>query len=295
MRIRSVKPEWLDDEGLHEAGLVARLMSICLITLADDYGNGRAHEGQLAGRLFWNEDDGLAKVREGLASLTRIGFLRLYEVRGQSYFHVVNWSKHQRVDKPGKPRVPGPEEASAPPDPAPDDDGKDAIRETPGKVRESLATDRDLDLDRDLDRDQEVDAHAREATTPANVAPIRDPWEPPGHHSGVWRIFETACRESGLGWPGMAGGLRDGDCKRILGELGPEGVVADMRAFAAAVKRGGKTPSNPWLRYTDHAGKWAERLRAPARGVAAAAPIDAFNDDDPDEIDWGETREAANG
>lgn len=290
MRIRSIKPEWLDDEGLHEAGLVARLMSICLITLADDYGNGRAHEGQLAGRLFWNEDDGLAKVREGLASLTRIGFLRLYEVRGQSYFHVVNWSKHQRVDKPGKPRVPGPEEASAPPDPAPDDNGKDAIRETSGKVRETLATDLDRDLDRDLD--QEVDAHAREATAPANVAPIQDPWEPPGHHSGVWRIFEAACRESGLGWPGMAGGLRDGDCKRILGELGPEGVVADMRAFARAMKRSRKKPSRPWLRYTDQVGRWANATTGP-RGVAAAEPIEAFHDDDLDKIDWGQ--EAANG
>jgi hypothetical protein len=40
-----------------------------------------------------------------------MGFVTSYEVRGQSYFHIRNWSSHQRVDKPGKPRVPGPEHA----------------------------------------------------------------------------------------------------------------------------------------------------------------------------------------
>jgi hypothetical protein len=29
-----------------------------------------------------------------------------YEVDGQTYYHVRNWHKHQKVDKPGKPKVP---------------------------------------------------------------------------------------------------------------------------------------------------------------------------------------------
>ena len=38
---------------------------------------GRAAPAMLAGRLFYAEPDGPAKVREGLASLSRLGFVSL--------------------------------------------------------------------------------------------------------------------------------------------------------------------------------------------------------------------------
>lgn len=110
-RIRSVKPEWLDDERLSEASPEARVLSIALLLLADDYGNGRAGLNQLAGRVFPGKPrDTLAKA---LNELVRLEFVHLYEVGGQHYFHVRSWAKHQRVDRPGKPLVPGPSEALA--------------------------------------------------------------------------------------------------------------------------------------------------------------------------------------
>lgn len=145
-RIRTVKPEWLDDEGLHEAGMVARLMSVALITLADDYGNGRAHVGQLAGRLFWAEENGPEMVRDGLAKLVECGFLHLYQVRHQSYFHICNWGKHQRVDHPGKPRCPGPETTEK-------TDIPESLGKLSGNSRETLKP--DLDPDQYPDHDHE--------------------------------------------------------------------------------------------------------------------------------------------
>ncbi len=124
-RIRSIKPEWLEDERMALASPEARVRSIALMLLADDYGNGRASRVMLAGQVFPGKvPETLAKALDELARW----FVQLYEVDGQSYFNIRNWEKHQKVDKPGKPRVPPPSATLA-------------------KVPETLATDRDLDQD----------------------------------------------------------------------------------------------------------------------------------------------------
>jgi hypothetical protein len=105
-RIRTVKPEWLEDELLALASSDARVLSIALMLLADDYGNGRANVVLLAGQAFPGKV--LQTTASALAELVKIRFVALYEVDGQRYFTIRNWAKHQRVDKPGKPRVPAP-------------------------------------------------------------------------------------------------------------------------------------------------------------------------------------------
>ncbi len=111
-RIRTVKPEWLEDELLALASDAARVLSIGLVLLADDYGNGRANPLQLAGKVFPGKV--LEHTANALEELRAMNFVTLYEVDGQRYFHIRNWSKHQRVDKPGAPRVPGPPDHSPP-------------------------------------------------------------------------------------------------------------------------------------------------------------------------------------
>lgn len=111
-RIRTVKPEWLDDEKLAGLDPDSRVLSIAVLLLADDYGRGRAGALYLAGQVWAQQPDsvdGAAVARQALANLARLGYLSLYESGGQQYYAVNNWSKHQRVDKPGKPRVPLPE------------------------------------------------------------------------------------------------------------------------------------------------------------------------------------------
>lgn len=132
-RIRTLKPEWLEDEQLAEAGTFARLLSVALIVLSDDHGRGRANEVVLAAKVFTYESDPIACVREGLARLSRMGFVQLYTIRGQRYYWLRNWAKHQKVDRPGKPRFPGPEEDESQPPPdsseSPRDDGTRDPRE----------------------------------------------------------------------------------------------------------------------------------------------------------------------
>lgn len=103
-RIRTVKPEWLDDE-LALCSPAARVVSIALILLADDHGRGRGNEQILASRIF-PSDPGI--FASALGELATLGFVHLYEVDGRRYYEIQNWRKHQRVDKPGKPLYPEP-------------------------------------------------------------------------------------------------------------------------------------------------------------------------------------------
>lgn len=138
-RIRSVKPEWMEDEGLLRAGTDARVLSVCLILLSDDYGRGRYIPEVMAAQCFPFESRETSRVfREAFEKLSAMGFAGVYEVRGQRYFQIFNWAKHQRVDKPGKPHVPEPL-----------DDSRESSREP----RETLASDPDPDPDLDPERE----------------------------------------------------------------------------------------------------------------------------------------------
>jgi hypothetical protein len=51
-RIRTIKPEWLEDELLAAASDEARVLSVALILMADDYGRGRASLATIAAGAF---------------------------------------------------------------------------------------------------------------------------------------------------------------------------------------------------------------------------------------------------
>jgi hypothetical protein len=105
-RIRSLKPEWLDDEPLMACSDAARVLSAALLLLADDYGNGRASDLYLGSKVFPGKR--LEKIKSALKELTSIRYLQTYEVDNQRYFSIRNFRKHQKIDKVGKPRVPAP-------------------------------------------------------------------------------------------------------------------------------------------------------------------------------------------
>ena len=109
-RIRSIKPELLEDRKTAGLSPDAFRLFIGAILLADDFGNLRAEIGWLEGQVFWSTPatGGRSGVEECMDELTAAGLLVSYESHGQQYAAVTGWQKHQKVDHPGKPRVPGP-------------------------------------------------------------------------------------------------------------------------------------------------------------------------------------------
>lgn len=163
MRIRTVKPEWLDDERIVCASPEARVMTIALILLADDHGRGRASLPVLAGRVFPGSANPREDASRALDELASLQFVLVYEVDGQSYYLIRNWSKHQRVDRPSKSQLPAP----------PDEKAQKRLKnEPPANVREdSRGCVEGSSTDQDQDQDQDHGPLLREAEEEAEEEP----------------------------------------------------------------------------------------------------------------------------
>ena len=106
-RIRTIKPELLEDEKASAMSDSAWRLWVSLWLLVDDYGNARAGERYLAAQVW---QDTTKDVFPSLFELIQNGVLLPYSFGGQHYVSVKNWSKHQRIDNAGQQRVPSPSE-----------------------------------------------------------------------------------------------------------------------------------------------------------------------------------------
>lgn len=109
-RIRSIKPEILEDEKTAALSHLQWRLFVSLWLIADDYGNLRGEPGYVQGQTLWAANETRGAVAGALDALTEVGLLTRYVVRGQTYHHITGWLRHQKVDKPGKPRMPGPDD-----------------------------------------------------------------------------------------------------------------------------------------------------------------------------------------
>ncbi|MFA5235216.1 MAG: hypothetical protein WC390_12535, partial [Sulfurimonas sp.] len=85
-RIRTIKPELLEDEKTSALDHESFRLFVGLILLADDYGNARASGRYLNGAVFHS----CGRVKGAVADLNelaRVGLVALYEGGGQAYVH----------------------------------------------------------------------------------------------------------------------------------------------------------------------------------------------------------------
>lgn len=109
-RIRTIKPAFWTDEKLAQLEPVVRLTFLGLISaMADDGGRCKA-DPRLVKAAVWPLDDDIrcADVAQHLDDLERVGRVLRYTVDGATYLEIVNWSRHQRIDKPRKSELPPP-------------------------------------------------------------------------------------------------------------------------------------------------------------------------------------------
>jgi len=100
-RIRTIKPEFWQDEKLVGLPDVTRLLFLGLVSLADDAGRLLDKPVKIEADLFDGEQDRRREVVESLANLSRIGVIRRgFTASGQRIIEITNWKRHQRVDHP---------------------------------------------------------------------------------------------------------------------------------------------------------------------------------------------------
>lgn len=111
-RLRTVKPEFWTDERVGEVSVTARLLFIATWNFADDHGGLDRSAKQLKAQAFpYDNIDCEPLIQE----LLEVGLLIEYEVGGKKYLHINGFKKHQKVEKPAKPRVPLYENSPNPP------------------------------------------------------------------------------------------------------------------------------------------------------------------------------------
>lgn len=269
-RIRSIKPQWLDDERMGMCSDTARMVSVALITIADDHGNGRAHSMYLGSRI-WPYSEDLTEVSRRLSAslreLAECGFLRLYEVKKQKYFNILNWYKHQRIDNAGKPLVPLPACAN-----------KDPSANSPRTRRELPRTSANSPLDKERDKDKEreeergrspnsnseqiqnqgLDADLNQVQVSEHEPPTPSHDPSPCRPDSVAEVYRDCSKNRDVGDMSPCWTTRQRDAISTMsswcgGDLGK--LEAELKALHAADSANKK----PWLIHQP-AHVWAERL-----------------------------------
>lgn len=103
-RIRSIKPEFFSDVMVAECSSSARLLFVGTWVFADDYGNLDRSALQLKMQVFPGDVE--LDVEKLLDSLMARLLLVEYSVSGKIYLHIPGFTKHQKIDRPSKPRFP---------------------------------------------------------------------------------------------------------------------------------------------------------------------------------------------
>ena len=113
-RIRSIKPEFWSSPSLARVSRDARLTFAGLFNQCDDAGRCEAIPRMLLGALYPFDDDiNETDLARWIDELADVGVVRIYENRGRRYLQVTGWDEHQRIDKPGRPRCPDPDDESS--------------------------------------------------------------------------------------------------------------------------------------------------------------------------------------
>lgn len=127
-RIRTIKPEFWEDEKVGRMSRDARLLFLGLISTADDQGRFRAHPSRVASAVFPYDEIPRVEVSAWLRELEALRVIAVYVVDGETYGAIRSWARHQKVDHPAQPRLPAP----------PDEMSRES-RESLAKVSETLA------------------------------------------------------------------------------------------------------------------------------------------------------------
>lgn len=108
-RRRMIDPNFFESEDVSRLTLRQRFLLIGMVSMADDYGKGRATPAKVRSFVFPYEDIPIREINADMQKIAEHISIEFYEVEGNSYYKFVNWSKWQRVDKPQPSNIPDPD------------------------------------------------------------------------------------------------------------------------------------------------------------------------------------------
>lgn len=109
-RIRTIKPEFPQSESMGRVSRESRLCFILLWTIADDLGRLRGNSRMLASLLYPYDMDAGKRIDSWLDELEKEKCIVRYKSdSGDHYIAILNWLQHQKIDKPSKSKIPGPD------------------------------------------------------------------------------------------------------------------------------------------------------------------------------------------
>lgn len=214
-RIRSIKPEIVVDEVTANLPHFEWRLFVSLWLMADDYGNLRGSPGVVKGGTMPEAPESPDAFRRALDHLAspKIALIRFYRVRGQAYIHIRGWSKHQKVDKPGKPLCPSVDEAEPDDVSSPSDDSREpreTVASESGESRDGLAPDW-------IWKGEEKEGSGGDVPASPDIDPpppkVRK--QPTGDHAALIAAFDAAYQvQTGTAptWGGKQGAI----AKRLL-------------------------------------------------------------------------------
>lgn len=106
MRIRTIKPEFWQDEKLGVESDALRLAFAWTWSEADDSGVLRLSPGALRSGMWQHQDRTLAEAQAIIERMVSLGLLVCWSDGSATYAAVVHFHDHQRIDHPGKTRHP---------------------------------------------------------------------------------------------------------------------------------------------------------------------------------------------
>lgn len=107
-RIRSLKPTFWSDQRVADLSRDARLLTIGLISFADDEGRFLASVAAIAGFVYPLDDIPPGKIRRWLEEVAEVGIIRLYQVGRHQYGMFPNYDRHQAINRPSASTFPSP-------------------------------------------------------------------------------------------------------------------------------------------------------------------------------------------
>jgi len=143
-RIRTIKPEFWQNEQLAELPEHARLLAIALLNHSDDEGYFTASPQLVRAACFPFEEHS-KNVLRSIQDLSSVGYIEVLDCGGKAVGRVCKFLEHQRIDKPQKSKLSGLFQSAKSENSNVSDAFVERSRNIPGVIREPSVIDQRLE------------------------------------------------------------------------------------------------------------------------------------------------------